>query len=166
MHYLNKNNWQHFGYCQGRQGRTPGTTTQNYYAHCTFLAAPFICAVKSHRGRCKEQTPSHLYFFKRAATEPTLCWSYKGFAGITAPVQWDCNIIFFQSRLNVRMTLSGAPATSSVPSLIVTKVLSTMDESWTGFYIKNSDTQKETAGIRLSCQWHMSKTNFNSDVHR
>lgn len=128
------------------------TRKPDHYAHCIFLAAPFNCAVKSHRSRWKEQTPSYLCFFKGAATEPTLCWSYKRFAGISCSVQWDCNMIFFQSWLKVRMTLSGAPANCSVPSLIVTQILSTTDECLMGFYVRYSDTQREAVGISLSCQ--------------
>lgn len=50
------------------------------------------------------------------------------------------------------MTLSGAPADCSVPSLIITQILSTMDECLMGFYVRYSDMRKETVGISLSCQ--------------
>lgn len=142
-----------------RQGRTWNgeiTRKQDGYVHSILLAAAFTCAVKSHRSRSKEQTPPNLWFFKEQLQSLSCPEAqYKRFAGIASSVQWDCNMIF-QSWVKVRGTLCGAPADCSVPSPIITQGLANRGECLMGFYVRYSDTQKETAGISLSCQWlHM-----------
>lgn len=124
-------------------------------ADFSFLVALFSCAEKYSPGRCLEQTPSHIYF-KWAAMAPALCWSYRRFTVITCWVQLGCNMIFFQSQLKVKMTLSGAPADCHVAPLIITQILSITNKCLMGSYIRCSDTWKETAGISLLCWWlHM-----------
>lgn len=126
-----ENNWQHslllaemMQYVRDEEI----TRKQDGYADFSFLVAFFSCTEKYSPGRCLEQTPFQIYFFKRAAMVPALCWTYRRFTGITCWVQLNCNIIFFQSQLKVKMTLSGVPADCLVAPLIITQILSITNE--------------------------------------
>lgn len=138
-----------FWLLQVRQGRTwkeEITRRQNGYVHLSTLQWSLTEAEAKRR-----PLPTYDSSQEQLQSLPCPEEQYKRFAGITSSVQWDCNMIF-QSWVKVRGSLCGAPAFCSVPSPITTQGLSNRGECLMGFYVRHSNSQKETAGISLSCQ--------------